>query len=68
MHMDIPADAGSLAVIGMQGQQMAPACLSRLWPSLTAAWTRRLDRRIEDDLQGLDHAGVLEDFRRASRG
>lgn len=38
----------------------------RLWPSLTAAWMRRLDRRIEQDLCWLDHTGALEDFRRAS--
>jgi hypothetical protein len=45
----------------------APAPPSALWPSLIAAWTRRLDRRIEDDLRWLDHAGVREDFRSASR-
>jgi hypothetical protein len=44
------------------------AGLARLWPSLIAAWTRRLDRRIEDDLRWLDHAGVLDDFRRATHG
>ena len=33
----------------------------RLWPSLTAAWTRRLDRRIEDDLRWLDPGPSVED-------
>ena len=40
---------------------------SRLWPQLIATWTRRLDRRIEQDLLWLDHGGLLEDFRSASR-
>ena len=40
----------------------------RLWPSLLAAWTRRLDQRIDDNLRWLDHDGVREDFRRAKRG
>jgi hypothetical protein len=40
----------------------------RLWLSIIAAWTRHLDRRIEEDLRWLDHPGALEDFRRASRG
>ncbi len=39
-----------------------------LWPSLSEAWTRRLEQRIEDDLRWLGHTGVLEDFRSASRG
>jgi hypothetical protein len=39
-----------------------------LWPSLSGAWTRRLEQRIEDDLRWLGHTGVLEDFRSASRG
>jgi hypothetical protein len=40
----------------------------RLWSSLVAAWTRRLDRQIEQELRWLDHGGVMEDFRSASRG
>lgn len=40
----------------------------RLWPSLLLWWTQRLDARIEQDLRWLDHAGVLDDHRRASRG
>jgi hypothetical protein len=40
----------------------------RLWPALIARWTQRLDRQIEKDLRWLDHPGVLDDYRRASRG
>ncbi len=40
---------------------------SRLWSPLVTAWIRRLDQRIEDDLQWLDHTDLLADFRRASR-
>jgi hypothetical protein len=46
----------------------APARTMRLWPSLSAAWTRHLEQRIEDDLNWLGHTGVLEDFRSASHG
>jgi hypothetical protein len=42
--------------------------LTRLWRSLLARWTGRLERRIEADLQWLDHPGVREDYRGASRG
>jgi hypothetical protein len=55
----VPADARS---------EPETVHLSRLWPHLMAAWARRLDRRIEDDLRWLDHPGALEDFRSASRG
>ena len=37
----------------------------RLWSVLAGHWLRRLDRRIEADLQWLDHEGVLADHRRA---
>jgi hypothetical protein len=60
-----PAAAAIHANARLEG---APARPSRLWPSLIAAWTRGIDRRIEDDLRWLDHASVLEDFRSASRG
>jgi hypothetical protein len=39
---------------------------SRWWPAPIAAWQRRLDQQIENDLRWLGHAEVLEDFRRAS--
>ncbi|HME20920.1 MAG TPA: hypothetical protein VKI44_06100 [Acetobacteraceae bacterium] len=40
----------------------------RLRRVLVDARLRRLERRIEDDLRRLDHDGVSEDYRRASRG
>ena len=67
--MDIAATTVPVATIRATARpERASAHRSRLWPSLIAAWTRRLDRRIEDDLRWLDHAGALEDLRRASRG
>jgi hypothetical protein len=42
--------------------------LTLLWRALIARWTGRLERRIEMDLQWLDHPGVLDDYRGASRG
>ena len=42
--------------------------LTRLWRSLIAKWTGRLERPIEADLDWLDHPGVREDFRGATRG
>jgi hypothetical protein len=40
----------------------------RLWPSLTAAWMRHLDRRIDDDLRWFDARSTRDEFRSASRG
>ena len=67
--MDIAAPTDrSPPSVRLRGWSDETAHRSRLWPSLTAVWTRRLDQRIEDDLRWLDHGGALEDFRRASRG
>lgn len=41
--------------------------LTRLWRSLIARWTGRMERRIEADLRWLDHPGVLDDHRGAFR-
>jgi hypothetical protein len=66
--MNISATTASLAAVGANTRPVqATARTMRLWPSLTAAWTRRLDQRIEDDLRWLDHAGVMADFRSTSR-
>jgi hypothetical protein len=67
--MNIAATKVPVAIIPATARaELANAQGSGLWPSLIAAWTRRLDRRIEDDLRWLDHPGALEDHRRASRG
>ncbi len=58
-----PVAATMLADARLEVETARPA---QLWPSLIAAWTRRMDRRIEDDLRWLDRAP--EDFRSASHG
>jgi hypothetical protein len=40
----------------------------RLWPSLTAAWMRHLDRRIDDDLSWFDPRSTSDEIRSAPRG
>lgn len=60
-----PADAAIRADLLLRREAAQPR---RLWPWLLAAWTRRLDQRIDDNLRWLDHNGVREDFRRAKRG
>ncbi len=66
--MDIAAPTDLATIPATARLERETARRSRLWPSLTALWMRRLDQRIEDDLRWLDHGGSLEDFRRASRG
>jgi hypothetical protein len=66
--MNVTATAEQVATVRASAQPKRPNTRpSRLWPQLIAAWTSRLDRRIEQDLCWLDHGGVIEDFRRASR-
>lgn len=45
-----------------------PTTPVRLWQSLSDAWLHRMERRVAADIRALDHAGVLEDYRSASRG
>ena len=67
--MDTAAPTDQVATIGATARlARETANRTRLWPSLTSVWTRRLDQRIANDLSWLDHGGALEDFRRASRG
>jgi hypothetical protein len=66
--MNVTATAEQVATVqASAGPKRQSPRLSRLWPQLIATWTRRLDRRIEQDLRWLDHSGLLEDFRSASR-
>jgi hypothetical protein len=65
--MNVTATAEQVAAVQTSAHQKRQDTRpSRLWPQLIAAWTSRLDRRIEQDLRWLDHGGVIEDFRRAS--
>lgn len=66
--MSIAATTDPVAAMRPDERPQEVARPSRVWSSLIAVWTRHLDRRIEDDLRWLDHAGALEDFRSASRG
>ncbi len=60
----VPADA----MHAIPRQEQGAGGLTRLWRALIARRAARLERRIEADLEWLDHAGVREDFRGASRG
>jgi hypothetical protein len=67
MNVSAMASSGAMAqaTVRLEPQAARP---SGLWSSLAMAWTRRLDRRVEEDLCWLGHSGVLEDFQRASCG
>ena len=65
--MNVTATAEQVTAVQTGAHPQQSARTSRLWPQLIATWTRRLDRRIEQDLRWLDHGGLLEDFRSASR-
>ena len=61
--MDIAAPTDQVATIACDARlARETASRSRLWPSLTAAWTRRLDQRIDDDLSWFDHGGALRGY------
>ena len=59
----VPADA-----MHASRERQGTTGLTRLWRSLIARWTRRLDRQIVADLDWLDHPGVRDDFRGATHG
>ena len=60
----VPADAMHV----IPRQERGAGGLTRLWRSLIARRAGRLERRIEADLEWLDHPGIREDFRGASHG
>jgi hypothetical protein len=66
--MPITMTTDPIAAIRAQARheraQPLPIRLARL---LTDTWVRRCERRVARAVLMLDHAGVLEDFRAASR-
>lgn len=67
--MGVSATSHSLIAAGTQARRAWGAPFPfRPWSALITRWTQRLDRQIEADLRWLDHPGVLDDYRSASRG
>jgi hypothetical protein len=65
--MDIAANDASVPAVR---PAWTPARREPLWPSLTAAWMRHLDRQVHGrqvhgDVSRLDHPAVLTDFQEA---